>query len=806
MLWTGGVQPLPVRGTPLPKGSLIVTDLRTFLAPPIFPEDEDKTRKARVLHTLLVSGMLFLVFVALIAIPFLFTERLYSSISTMALLIFMGLAYWLMHRGRVQLASAMFTFGTWPVVTLAALLAGGVRNVIVVFYVTGAAIAGLLLGRRGAHIQMVVSIVAGLGMTILELTGHLPPLLFPVAPLAGWVLLVLALLQAMAAVTLDVSSLDEALALTRQRFEELKRAEHSDALQVERLRTLRGIEDAILSSADLGTILELLVREVAKQLHVNAVDVLFFNPESHTLDFASGEGFRTQALRYTRLEIGTGLAGRAAEGRETVHIADLAQIDDNPILSKAIAGEGFVTYYAVPLIAKGQLHGVLELFHRAPLAPDPDWLTFLQTLAAQAAISIDNARLLEATQQSLKETNALYRISQSLATSLDPDQLMRDVVDILHKDFGFYHVQIYVLDSKANALIAGHGSGPIGAQLKEQGYSLPMGTGIVGHSAKLGEPFTANNVEEIPFFVRNPLLPNTQSEMSIPIKIQDQVLGVLDIQQTLPGRITRREMQLMGAVTDQLAVALQKANLYTTLQKSLRQEKAMRAQLIQSERLALVGRLLASVSHELNNPIQAIQNALYLIKEEEKLSTQGRQDLAIVLSETERMSALINRLRATYRATRSEDFQAVQLNSVVEDVRILTATHMRRQDIRLEFVLDPKLPTVHGIPDQLRQVILNLFMNAIEAMPYGGCLTVQSQRLVRQKKVLLTFSDTGIGIDPQMLPHIFEPFVSNKESGTGLGLTITYDIIQHHHGELQAENNAQQGATFRLWLPVGRKR
>jgi signal transduction histidine kinase len=228
----------------------------------------------------------------------------------------------------------------------------------------------------------------------------------------------------------------------------------------------------------------------------------------------------------------------------------------------------------------------------------------------------------------------------------------------------------------------------------------------------------------------------------------------------------------------------------------------MRVQLVQSERLALVGRLLASVSHELNNPIQAIQNALYLIREEEKLSTQGRHDLGIVLSETERMSALINRLRATYRPAHTEDFQAVALNQVIEEVRLLTATHMRRQDIHFEFGPDPELPSVSAVPDQLRQVVLNLFMNAIEAMPSGGCLKVTTQSQPEHRMVLVTFADTGVGIDPGILPRIFEPFVSGKENGTGLGLTITHDIIQKHGGDLQAKNNPDSGATFEVWLPV----
>jgi signal transduction histidine kinase len=90
-------------------------------------------------------------------------------------------------------------------------------------------------------------------------------------------------------------------------------------------------------------------------------------------------------------------------------------------------------------------------------------------------------------------------------------------------------------------------------------------------------------------------------------------------------------------------------------------------------------------------------------------------------------------------------------------------------------------------------------------MRNGGELTVRTQRLARQKKILISFRDTGAGIDPQLLPHIFEPFVTNKENGTGLGLTITYDIIQQHHGEIQAENDPQAGAIFKVWLPVKRR-
>jgi len=775
--------------------------VRAFFAPPVFTQDEEKTRQAVVLNTLLLSTLAFVLLDIFIATPFIFAEKFFNALAALLMLAIVGLCFWLMRTGKVQLASVLFVSIVWVVFTLYMLFSNGLQNVMAVFYVAGTAIVGLLLGRKGAFVNVVACSLAGLVMVLLEISGNPFPVLFPITPMASWINLTVALWMTATVLNLVIRRLNEALVVTQHRLDESNQATEDKTRQVEYMRALFSIEQAVLSSIELNQILTRFVREVVRQLHVDAAAVLLVDPQTQKLDYAAGEGFQTKALRYTHLEIGAGLAGRAAQELKTVYIADLAAVD-NPVLLKSIAGEEFTSYYGVPLFGKDRLQGVLEIFHRTPLGSDTEWRTVLETLAGQAAISIHNASLLEDMQQSLKETNALYHISQSLASSLDPDQLMQDVVDLLYRDFGFYHVQLYLMVPEGTALVAGHGSGERGKLLRQDGFSLPVGTGIVGHVAEIGEPFTTNAVDQVLFYVRNPLLPDTQAEMAIPIKVEGQVLGVLDIQQTSLSILTDRQMQLMGAVSDQLAVALQKAKLYTDLQNSLRHEKAIRSQLVQSERLALVGRLLASVSHELNNPIQAIQNALFLLKEEESFSEQGQQDLEIVISETGRMAALIDRLRATYRPTHSEDFQDIQLNDVVEYVHALTATQLRHSNIRFEFQPGQALPPISGIPEQLRQVILNLFMNAIDAMRNGGQLTIRSEHLPEQKKILLTFMDTGTGIDPQLLPHIFEPFITDKDKGTGLGLTISYDILQQHHGEIQAENDPQGGAVFKVWLPV----
>jgi signal transduction histidine kinase len=204
----------------------------------------------------------------------------------------------------------------------------------------------------------------------------------------------------------------------------------------------------------------------------------------------------------------------------------------------------------------------------------------------------------------------------------------------------------------------------------------------------------------------------------------------------------------------------------------------------------------------LNNPLQAIQNALFLLREEKGISFQGKLDLDIVLSEAERMSALIERLRATYRPIQVEDFRLTQINNIIEDVYALISTHLRHNEIIFEFHPESELPLIPILADQIRQVIINLLMNAVEAMTTGGKLMIYTKLLKDSNEILLTVSDTGTGISPDLLPNIFDAFVTNKQSGTGLGLTITYDIIMKHRGRIIAENNPDKGSIFKVWLPI----
>jgi len=178
--------------------------------------------------------------------------------------------------------------------------------------------------------------------------------------------------------------------------------------RLQRLYALHAIDMAISASLDLRVTLNILLEHVTTQLHTDAATVLLFNPYTQTLEYAASRGFRSRSIKKTRLRLGEGHAGKAALERRIISISNVLKTDDPCIRTQILAGEVFIAHHAVPLIAKGQVKGVLEVFHRSQLVPDPEWLEFFESLAAQAAIAIDNASLFDELQRSNTELTLAY--------------------------------------------------------------------------------------------------------------------------------------------------------------------------------------------------------------------------------------------------------------------------------------------------------------------------------------------------------------------------------------------------------------
>jgi signal transduction histidine kinase len=224
-------------------------------------------------------------------------------------------------------------------------------------------------------------------------------------------------------------------------------------------------------------------------------------------------------------------------------------------------------------------------------------------------------------------------------------------------------------------------------------------------------------------------------------------------------------------------------------------------QLVQSEKLATMGRLTAQLSHELNNPICNIQNCIEVLNKHYCKGGESEEYVALIRDEVRRMSKLTRQLLDFHRPSKS-DFEATDVNELIDSILRISRQQLDRKRITVEQSLYPALPHVIGNADQLKQVILNLVLNAADAMENGGTLTITSKQ--DDDYVVLHVSDTGIGMDEETRDRIFDAFFTTKRevAGVGLGLSVSYSIIRQHGGWINVESEPGKGTRFQIRLPL----
>jgi len=275
------------------------------------------------------------------------------------------------------------------------------------------------------------------------------------------------------------------------------------------------------------------------------------------------------------------------------------------------------------------------------------------------------------------------------------------------------------------------------------------------------------------------------------IELIDPELG-----RTLPMEITSREvLDMTGQVTAVVSV------LHDLTEIRELERRRVEQQLFESEKLAAVGRLAASIAHEVNNPLEAIKNALYLLQSGSEGDKNARF-LQIARKETERVSHIIRQMLGFARSSGEVDW--VDVNQVLEETLVLLEKKLKQSHIDLEVKFDQFLPPIRARADQLRQVFLNLIINAQQAIQGEGRISIATSRYEQalQPSIYIQVTDTGVGIAEDDLTRIFEPFFSTGKKGTGLGLWVTQDIVRQHGGRIEVNSEAGKGATFLIILQV----
>jgi PAS domain S-box-containing protein len=436
---------------------------------------------------------------------------------------------------------------------------------------------------------------------------------------------------------------------------------------------------------------------------------------------------------------------------------------DSP-LKKGLQKAGITSFTVFPLIAQHMLLGALNVAFPGAKALSTELLKAFEAVSTQLAIGLQQARL----------RNALRTYNEELQEMVEQRT-----------------ASLRATEARFRATFEGAAVGI--AQLTADGKIIEANRALarlLGHakSQLAGEQFTeflhTNDVDKAVDHYRA-LLAGERQYYRHDLRMQRADGEVLDTQITISA---------LEATDDhpQFAIAMV---------EDITEQKAAQAELIQAEKLAITGRLAASLAHEINNPLQTVIGALGLAQE--VLDEDGDADryLDISMQELERAARIVADLRNLNRPARLEERALVKINALLKNV--LTLTQKRCENRGINVVWEPATsdPLVFVVRDRMQQVFLNLVLNAIEAMPDGGRLTVSAAHTETPENVRVRISDTGVGIAPEARDRLFDAFYTTKSDGVGLGLYVTHGIIRDHGGHIDVESCAGEGTTFTVWLP-----
>jgi PAS domain S-box-containing protein len=406
-----------------------------------------------------------------------------------------------------------------------------------------------------------------------------------------------------------------------------------------------------------------------------------------------------------------------------------------------------------------------------------------------------------------RELAALIAAGRALASSLELSQVLDTVVGesqyLLDAERSTVLLQDPLGDDLIFAAVVGEGSDVL------IGTRVPKGMGLAGWVAREGRPVLVQEAEKDPRFwpeadARTGYV--SRSVLAVPIEFHDIILGVVEAINPYGRAFTERDREILEALAVSAAIAIENARLYQAEREQTRRLQESQARLVHAEKMSALGRLVASLTHEINNPLQAVQSGLYLIEEvldDDARQADIRHDLQIISGEVTRISNLMRRLREFSRPVQLEA-QPTDLHALLTNILELVGKQMEHLSIKVMTHWDERLPDMLVNPDQLTQVFMNLVLNAIDAMPDGGLLaltTMVDRTAPAAPIVRVEVADQGEGISPESQQHIFEPFFTTKSHGTGLGLAISYEIIKSLGGEITVTNRPDRGATFTVVLP-----
>lgn len=497
-------------------------------------------------------------------------------------------------------------------------------------------------------------------------------------------------------------------------------------------------------------------------------------------------------LNHKHVPLNQGMPGWVIQQQVPIMI----DVNAGPAFTESIEGAladlGMKSLLIVPLRTGENTIGALTFSSSKPDVYSNHELWLSQLMALQVAIALKNTILFDEARKRITQIELVNEIAEKLTSTLEPDELLNAAAETIRRSFNYFDVTIFLIDRKENeAVLVAHSGNYV--DFLPHGYRQKLSTGIIGLVATNGQRVLANDVAEEPHYITYEYH-NTRSELAIPIRIEDEIVGVLNVEDTRLHAFDETDVIVLETLCDQLGSVLKNARLYDEVRRA-------NAKLTELDKMK--SDFLGIVSHDFRSPLASIiLAAKALLKRGDAIDQQRLHEyLTIIMDQANKLQHLAE---DTLSITKMESgqlsyyFKVVNVERLVKDAAALVNFSRRHS---FEWFVANEVAYIKGDQSKLRQVLQNLLSNAVKYSPRGGVVRVRAETYDNDH-MIVSVSDEGIGIPPDQMDKLFQKFSridlaeSRDIKGSGLGLWICKQIVKAHGGMIWVESGERKGTTM----------
>lgn len=562
----------------------------------------------------------------------------------------------------------------------------------------------------------------------------------------------------------------------------------------DRLNLLYQVGNVIHSTLEPQEALQLIVDQAVLIMRATSGSMVLINPKTGFLEIVAACGLPADAANL-KLRVGEGITGWVARTGKPARVADVSLDSRYVMLRVEVRSE-----LAVPLEVNGEVRGVINVdSDRVDVfsAEDQELLT---TLALQAAKVVHNTWLYEQLRLKARLFESLANISQIINSTINLDDALnvitREACQLMQSKL----CSLLLLDeSRENLeLRASYGAG----DLYVRKPPLSVSDSLLGIVVRRKKPLQVENVQASGVYQHVDIARNEGlvALLSVPLLFSGQAIGTLNVYSGTPYSFSNEEIRILSALAELSAIAIEKARLYERVVD-------VEEQLRQSEKLSALGLLAAEVAHEIRNPLTVMKMLYHSLNLRFEPSDPRSKDARIIDEKIEHLNKIVEQI-LQFARTSEPELKPVNLNQLVDELGLLVRHKLKNQNVQLLRQLQADLPLINGDATQLEQAFLNLILNAAEAMPKGGALTITTcavrlRGAAQPTHVRVEFSDTGAGMSEEQRARAFTSLLqTTKSKGTGLGLAIVGRIAEAHRGKVRIKSRRAKGTIVSLLIPV----